>query len=561
MTLAKPRGSRNLIGTLTFQRYATERSSLSPDPSSSLGRGWAETKKINLFRLCRIIFVIIPQALCIFFSEKYYDKYEEEKEERENDEHGKRFFNDERFRSNLKPHEIEKIESGQTQNWDSSLFFRALLRSSHFLLADQIGQAYEISSDFIKATVRCNKNLTITVVDEAGKEFTISSDLMTDTEECNQTLTIKVDDHIFFDCRKNYTIAKVKNVSCNHQDIIIEFTKKLTLSRSYPIDTYVCSKEWDAVNKLNDIRNAFAHCSSTGISKDQLQNIVKDVQESYTQLKIHTHHLLGVLDAPILEAHVAEAEKFMKEAEVDKRFLEFIDGIKKGVHEIENNVKGHPELNLIAFFLRQNYYDLVADVQQSLIDHEVNIEVIKRMIKVYLKGETEDYLMQKKCIDLLEIQDFNSLFDFLIDNHFIGYLNYNLLKRISKRIPQDVSLKNQVNDYEKTYAKLLNKISCNDAIPLFKEWSHLYPNAPIGLPCISFRLSSPWPFQRFYTWVSTFGKFSWSEYAFLKQLRMNCVIVTYAILPCVLDDVMKDLENEEILKKLKDEGVTVHEMP
>uniref|UniRef100_A0A1X7TI87 Death domain-containing protein n=1 Tax=Amphimedon queenslandica TaxID=400682 RepID=A0A1X7TI87_AMPQE len=96
-------------------------------------------------------------------------------------------------------------------------------------------------------------------------------------------------------------------------------------------------------------------------------------------------------------------------------------------------------------------------------------------------------------------------------------------------------------------------------IPFFEQQSDLSPTAPLGLPYICFRLGSPWLHSRFYTWVSTFGEFSWSYYAILKQLRKNCVIITYAILPCVLDDVRRDLKDPLILKKLKDHNITVIE--
>ncbi|XP_019861873.1 PREDICTED: uncharacterized protein LOC109590387, partial [Amphimedon queenslandica] len=231
------------------------------------------------------------------------------------------------------------------------------------------------------------------------------------------------------------------------------------------------------------------------------------------------------------------------------------------VHEMENRIH-RPELHLIASSLQQKYYDLVVDVRQSLIHHNVDIKGIKLLIELYLKGETRNHPVLKKYLDpLRKIHDFDSLFHFLIDNHFIGYLNYNLLKRISKHISQDVRLMNQVDDYEKKYAELLNEIFCNDLVHLFNEWSHLSPNIPIGLPCISFRLGSPWFHSKFYTWFSTFGEFSWSYFAFLKQLRRNCIIITYAILPCVLDDVMRDLKDPVILKKLKDNDVTVFELP
>uniref|UniRef100_A0A1X7TDS3 Death domain-containing protein n=1 Tax=Amphimedon queenslandica TaxID=400682 RepID=A0A1X7TDS3_AMPQE len=148
------------------------------------------------------------------------------------------------------------------------------------------------------------------------------------------------------------------------------------------------------------------------------------------------------------------------------------------------------------------------------------------------------------------------------NNHdFIGYLNYKLLKKLIELVKDDNEISRRFFEYEKEYAKLLSAASFEDLIPFFEQQSDLSPTAPLGLPYICFRLGSPWLHSRFYTWVSTFGEFSWSYYAILKQLRKNCVIITYAILPFVLDDVIRDLKDPVILKKLEDKGITVIELP
>ncbi|XP_019857520.1 PREDICTED: uncharacterized protein LOC109585818 isoform X1 [Amphimedon queenslandica] len=232
-----------------------------------------------------------------------------------------------------------------------------------------------------------------------------------------------------------------------------------------------------------------------------------------------------------------------------------------GVHEMETVMDRLSILKPITHSLRQKYIDLVVAVKRSLQDHGVKLEDAKLLLKECFKDKTRDYPPLKEVINSLkEVQDFNGLFDFLSDRSFIGYLNYNLLKRLSNLSPHDDDLMNQVYDYEKKYAELLDKISCKDLVHLFDQWSELSPTIPVGLPYISFRLDSPWLLYRFYTWILTFGKFSWSEDAFLKQLRKNCIIITYAILPCVLDDVMRDLNDPVILKKLENKGVTVIEL-
>ena len=216
----------------------------------------------------------------------------------------------------------------------------------------------------------------------------------------------------------------------------------------------------------------------------------------------------------------------------------------------------------IATALQDKYDILVLALKKSLEDHCIDIKDAKRLIKGCLKRKACVVSDLMPCIGILEkANDFESFFDFLSNYDFIGYLNYKLLKKLAELVKDDREIKKHFFDYEKEYAKLLASTSFEDLIPLFEEHSDSSPTAPLGLPYISFRLERPWLLTSVYTWISTFGKFSWSYYAFLKQLRKKCIIITYAILPCVLDDVMRDLKDPVILKKLEDEGVTVIELP
>ena len=209
--------------------------------------------------------------------------------------------------------------------------------------------------------------------------------------------------------------------------------------------------------------------------------------------------------------------------------------------------------------MQGKYDSLALAVKKSLESHCIDVEDAKFLIKECLKRKARVVSGLMPCIDILEeANDFKSFFDFLSKHDFIGYLNYKLLKKlVTELVKDDNEINERFFEYEEEYAKLLSAASFEDLIPLFEKQSDLSPTAPLGLPYVSFRLERPWLLTSVYTWVSTFGEFSWSYYALLKQLRKNCIIVTYAILPCVLDDVMKDLNDPVILKKLEDEGVTV----
>ena len=201
-------------------------------------------------------------------------------------------------------------------------------------------------------------------------------------------------------------------------------------------------------------------------------------------------------------------------------------------------------------------------MKKSLESHCINIEDVKMLIKECLKGRAHVYSRLRFRINILEkVIGFESLFDFLSKYDFISYINYKLLEKLSKLVKDDNEINRLFLEYGEEYDKALNAASFKDMMPLFEKHSDLSPTAPVDLPCISFRLERPWLVNSFYNWVLTFGQFSWSCDAYLKQLRENCIIVTYAILPCVLDDALRDLKNLVILKKLKDDEVTIYELP
>ena len=231
------------------------------------------------------------------------------------------------------------------------------------------------------------------------------------------------------------------------------------------------------------------------------------------------------------------------------------------VHNLEREVDQISKLRDIANELQDKYGFLVLAVKNSLESNCIDVEDAKLLIREHLKRKARVVPTLISCIDILEMAyDFKSFFEFLSKYDFIGYLNYKLLKAVSQLVNDD-EVNQYFVQYEQEYAKLLSATSFTNLIPLFEQQSDLSPTAPLGLPYVTFRLESPWLLTSVYTWISTFGQFSWSYYALLKQLRKNCVIITYAILPSVVDDVIRDLKDPVTLKRLKDEGITVIELP
>ena len=75
----------------------------------------------------------------------------------------------------------------------------------------------------------------------------------------------------------------------------------------------------------------------------------------------------------------------------------------------------------------------------------------------------------------------DDFFSFLIVHHFIGYLNYAVLRRISQ-LADDISIKKQFEQYEDKCIALFKAASLIDIMRMFDQYSDLKPLTPIGLP-------------------------------------------------------------------------------
>ena len=80
---------------------------------------------------------------------------------------------------------------------------------------------------------------------------------------------------------------------------------------------------------------------------------------------------------------------------------------------------------------------------------------------------------------LSSIHTVHEVFAFLIDNHFVGYLNYVLLKEISELV-DNFEVKKQFDQYERIYEYLLNASTFNLLMQMFRTYPDLSPTTAIG---------------------------------------------------------------------------------
>ena len=212
--------------------------------------------------------------------------------------------------------------------------------------------------------------------------------------------------------------------------------------------------------------------------------------------------------------------------------------------------------------LRSSFDLLVIDVKNVLIVNNIDLNDMKEFVsqKLHSIRNKEEQKMAEYRQKLHVIQDMASLFnDFLLKHYFISYLNYVLLKEISK-LTKDKSIASQFEKYEKLYVKLISTATFRDTMSVFDQNPHLRPTAPIGLPTIVFHLSL-WQDKNLFDFVSCFlWGFSCYESLLLKELKQKCIIITYAVFPSVLSDVLEYLKSSAVQQKFQEMGVSV-ELP
>ena len=225
------------------------------------------------------------------------------------------------------------------------------------------------------------------------------------------------------------------------------------------------------------------------------------------------------------------------------------------------NIEQLPEVAAIASKLEKEFRKLSVDVQRSV--ESVDLDEVKLIINLALEDNIRHHVSTDMYLKTLEeIDSVKKSFPFLIKSHFVGYLNYGLLKEISELV-ENTEVKEKFDHYESEYKHLLSASTFNLLMQAFHNYPDLSPTTAVGLPEIIFRLDNPWPEGSMFTWQEYLkSRFpNWAESLAPKELSSECIIVTYAILPFALSAALKDLRDPAVLKELEDIGVTVIQLP
>ena len=206
--------------------------------------------------------------------------------------------------------------------------------------------------------------------------------------------------------------------------------------------------------------------------------------------------------------------------------------------------------------MQQEFLDLLSSVYDSL--DLVDADKLKLYILWFLTLERcNEQAIQEHSDKIESALTSKGVLTFLISSHFIGYLNYELLKVFSQFAVNDM-INDKIKLYEQHHDTFLSEITFSSFIEVFTQYPNLAPTSPTGLPTFKFHLGTQWEGRSIFEWKHFIQmKFSWPPYLVVKNVARNCIILLYAVLPFFVSSVMKDLSHDHELLKLENEGVTV----
>ena len=212
-----------------------------------------------------------------------------------------------------------------------------------------------------------------------------------------------------------------------------------------------------------------------------------------------------------------------------------------------------------AYQLQEKYDKLLQLIQD--LSKNADVGIVKNQLRNVLQercfNQSHGISFYKKLID--KITSMDEVFAFLIENHFVGYLNYYLLMRFSSKVicgDGHKKAQKKVLKYEKHYRKFIEEPAFYQLIEVFDDNPHLNPGTVVGLPIVVIRLSQQWKTRNkkdLNEWIP----FLEENKHLLQSIGYKCILITYAIFPVHLLKVMIFLSNEEHMKRLKENGITI----
>ena len=213
-----------------------------------------------------------------------------------------------------------------------------------------------------------------------------------------------------------------------------------------------------------------------------------------------------------------------------------------------------------ALELQAKYHKLLHLVQTSC--RAAELEPMKNIVRTILQEKSLYQLaaIAKYRREINSLGSVDQVFQFLVEKHFISYLNFQLLKEFSTKticgLEASKKIEREISKYQKHFKSFMDIPEFSTLIQVFDENPHLNPSTIVGLPIVIISLFGSWKYRNrkeLADWIP----FLKENKELLQSMGYKCILITYAIFPVDLPQVMTFLNNHNKMEELKKNGITI----
>ena len=218
-----------------------------------------------------------------------------------------------------------------------------------------------------------------------------------------------------------------------------------------------------------------------------------------------------------------------------------------GLTRIKAELEKRVEVQGMLTQLQEKFSHLI-----DLVVQHISANQLRRLVTLIISKLTSSSLDFGCAIQQLRnMHTVNDVFEFLMESHFCGYLNYNMLRVISPLY--DDECREELAQYEKAYMAFAKVANLNLLFEMFFEQPEFGPQIPVGLPQISFTLDESQT-SRSLQYVHTVQSqvFSAASGLMLASVQHNSNTLAFSILPSDHVSVERDLADNKNAAFLKE---------
>ena len=213
-----------------------------------------------------------------------------------------------------------------------------------------------------------------------------------------------------------------------------------------------------------------------------------------------------------------------------------------------------------ALQLQEMYHKLLPLVQTSC--REDKLEPIKNILRSILQEKSLYQLaaIAKYTKEINSLSSVDQVFQFLVEKHFISYLNFQLLKEFSTEaicgLKASKKIEREISKYQKHFKSFMDIPEFSTLVQVFDKNPELNPSTIVGLPIVIISLFGSWK-HRNRKELTDWIPFLRENKELLQSMGYKCILITYAIFPIDLPQVMTFLNDYNKMEELKKNGITI----